>query len=193
MIALILRQSLPFVAVLAALALAACGSEDGAGNPESALSAEEATAPVEGAAPPLAAIRDEANELLDGGADAFRERLEGLRGTPIVVNKWASWCGPCRLEFPFFQSQAQKRGAEVAFLGIDSNDSEAAARDFLEQLPLPYPSYLDPDSKLAAEIGAPASFPATAYYDSAGELVFTHQGVYPEEADLAADIDRYAR
>jgi cytochrome c biogenesis protein CcmG/thiol:disulfide interchange protein DsbE len=186
------RATVLLTAALAALALAACGgSDDGAGNPESELSAEDATAPLTGAPPPLVAIRDEANELLDGGAAAFDRRLEELRGTPVVVNKWASWCGPCRLEFPFFQSQAAERGAEIAFLGVDSNDSEAAARDFLEQLPLPYPSYVDPDSKIAAEFKAPVAFPATAFYDRSGELVYTHAGPYTSEADLAADIERY--
>ena len=178
---------------LCAIALAACGSDEGAGNPESALSAEEATAPLDGAPPRLAAIRDQGNELLDGGEDAFGRRLEALRGTPVVVNKWASWCGPCRLEFPLFQAQASERGAEIAFLGVDSDDSEDAAATFLEQLPLPYPSYLDPDSEIAATIGAPANFPATAFFDSSGELAYTRQGGYREEADLAADIDRYAR
>ena len=65
---------------------------------------------------------------------------------------------------------------------------------FLEQLPLPYPSYLDPDQEIAAELGGPTqAFPATAFYDSSGELVYTHNGLYADEADLAADIDRYAK
>ena len=188
------RRIAPAAAALAAaIVLAACGSDDGAGNPDSELSREEATAPLEGAPAPLAAIRDEANELLGGGSEAFKRRIAQLRGTPVVVNKWASWCGPCRFEFPFFQSQAAERGEEIAFLGVDSNDSESAAETFLEQLPLPYPSYLDPDSKIAAEIGAPAAFPATAFYDASGELVFTHSGQYADEAALAADIVRYAR
>jgi len=179
--------------LLAALALAACGGGDeGAGNPDSELSLDEATAPIEGAPPALAAIRDQANELIHGGVDAYGQRLAELDGTPVVVNKWASWCGPCRLEFPFFQAQAAERGGEVAFLGIDSNDSERAAETFLEQLPLPYPSYVDPDSKIANEIKAPVAFPATAFYDASGQLAYTHAGPYTDEADLAADIDRYA-
>ena len=184
---------LAVLAALCALALAACGSDDGAGNPDSELSAQQATEPLEGAPPQLAAIRDQANELLDGGTEAFDQRLAELEGTPVVVNKWASWCGPCRHEFPFFQSQADQRGAEVAFLGVLSDDSEDAGATFLEELPLPYPSYLDPDQDIAADIDAPQNFPATSFYDSTGELVYTRQGGYADEQALAADVDRYAR
>jgi len=185
------RIAVALAAAVAVLALAACGSDDGAGNPDSELSAQEATKPLEGAPPELSAIREQANQLLEGGTDAFEARLAELRGTPVVVNKWASWCGPCRLEFPFFQSLAQRRGAEIAFLGVDSNDAEDAAATFLEQLPLPYPSYLDPDQDVAAVIGAPANFPATAFYAADGELVHTRQGGYASEADLLADIETY--
>lgn len=183
------------LAVVAASALlAACGSGESAGNPDSRLSLEQARAPIEGAPPQLAAIRKQANELLDGGTSAFDERLAGLEGNPVVVNKWASWCGPCRIEFPHFQSQAAKRGDEVAFIGVGANDSEAALATFLDQLPLPYPTYLDPDLEIAQQLGGPPqAFPATAFYDSAGELVFTHNGLYTSEQDLAADIDRYAK
>ena len=179
--------------LVAAVALGACGSDNGAGNPDSELSPEQAAEPLEGASPELAAIRDEANQLLDGGPQAFEARLAELRGTPVVVNKWASWCGPCRLEFPFFQSLAAKRGNRIAFLGVVSEDSEDAARTFLGQLPLPYPSYLDPDSQIAAVIKAARAFPATAFYDRGGELVYTRQGGYQTEADLAADIRRHLR
>lgn len=175
------------------IGLAACGSGSGAGNPDSRLSVDEATAPLKDAPPQLAAIRAQANQILDGGADAFEARLAELKGTPVVVNKWASWCGPCRLEFPHFQSQAEKRGAEVAFLGDFGNDSKDAGETFLSELPLPYPSYDDPDQKIADLLKAPQNFPATAFYDRSGELVFTHQGQYADEAALSADIDRYAR
>jgi cytochrome c biogenesis protein CcmG/thiol:disulfide interchange protein DsbE len=186
------RLALALCALAAALLLGACGSgDDGAGNPDSQLSEQQATAPLKDAPPALAAIRDQANRLLEGGTDAFEARLDELRGTPVVVNKWASWCGPCRHEFPFFQAQAVAHAKQVAFLGVDSDDSEAAAKTFLGELPLPYPSYLDPDADIAAVIKAPAAFPATAFYDASGELVHTKQGLYTDEAELAADIDRY--
>ena len=107
-----------------------------------------------------------------------------------MVNKWASWCGPCRFEFPCFQSLAEKRGGEIAFLGVDSNDSDGAAKHFLSELPLPYPSYSDPDLQIAQDLGGPPqAFPATAFYDRSGELVFTHPGVYANEQDLTADVE----
>jgi len=189
-------KAVALAGLVAALALATsgCGSGDDVGNPDSNLSLDEATAPLEGASPELTAVRDEANELLDGGPAAFDTRLAELEGTPVVVNKWASWCGPCRAEFPYFQSQASERGAEVAFLGVGSNDSEDALATFLEQLPLPYPSYLDPDQEIAKELGgATQAFPATAFFNASGELVFTHNGQYSSEEDLAAEIDRYAK
>jgi thiol-disulfide isomerase/thioredoxin len=181
-------------ALLAAAALNACGGDEGAGNPDSELTLEQATAQLEGAPPQLAAIRAQANQVLDEGAEGFEARLAELEGTPVVVNKWASWCGPCRLEFPWFQKQAASRAKEVAFLGVGANDSEAALETFLEELPLPYPTYYDPDFEIAKELGGPTKvLPATAFYDRKGELVYTHAGVYENEQELAADIDRYAR
>jgi thiol-disulfide isomerase/thioredoxin len=194
-----LKHAIPALAALVALAAGGCGgAEDegdpGSGNPESELTADEATAPLEEGPAPLRELRDQANELLGGTAADFERALEDVRGFPVVVNKWASWCGPCRFEFPYFQAQATERGDEVAFLGVDSNDSEEAAKTFLEELPLPYPSYLDPDQEIADEfMNNSREFPATAFYDARGKLTFVHLGVYPDEDALAADINRYAR
>jgi cytochrome c biogenesis protein CcmG, thiol:disulfide interchange protein DsbE len=188
-----MKRLAPIVLVLT-VALTACGSGDDAGNPDSRLTPEQATTPLADAPPQLAAIRDQANQLLDGGTEAFDQRLQELRGFPVVVNKWASWCGPCRFEFPWLQSLAEKRGGEIAFLGDAGNDSEDALATFLEELPLPYPSYLDPDLKIAQKLGGPIqAFPATAFYDRSGELVYTHPGVYRDEQELIADVERYAR
>jgi cytochrome c biogenesis protein CcmG, thiol:disulfide interchange protein DsbE len=187
-----LPAALAMAASIFALAIAGCGGSD-SGNPDSRLSLEQAEAPISGAPPQLAAIRSQANQLLEGGSDAYEARLEQLRGFPVVVNKWASWCGPCRFEFPWFQSLAEKRGKEVAFLGVNSDDSSGSAETFLSELPLPYPSYSDPDLDIAEKLGGPPrAFPTTSFYDRSGELVFTHPGVYADEADLEADVNRYA-
>jgi thiol-disulfide isomerase/thioredoxin len=140
----------------------------------------------------LASLQQQAGDLLEGGAAAFERRLTDLRGHPIVVNKWASWCGPCAHEFPFFGAQARERAGEVAFIGVDSMDSPSAAEDFLERHPVPFPSYVDPDSAIAQRLDAVAAFPATAFYDRRGELAYLKQGGYASEDLLAADIDRYA-
>jgi thiol-disulfide isomerase/thioredoxin len=131
--------------------------------------------------------------FLPGGREAFEARIENERGKPVVVNKWASWCGPCRLEFPFFRSQADKRRGEVVFIGVNSNDNRGDAEEFLKEEPVPFKHYEDPRLEIAAAFDAVQAFPATAYYDSQGKLEFVHQGGYPSEDELAEDIDRYAR
>ena len=78
-----------------------------------------------------------------------------------MVNKWASWCRPCRAEFPIFQQVATKRGKQVAFLGVNGADKRPAAEKFLAQRPLPYPSYEDPDEDIAQELKVPKFFPMT--------------------------------
>jgi cytochrome c biogenesis protein CcmG/thiol:disulfide interchange protein DsbE len=185
-----LGGTLALISLLAALAIAGCGGASN-GNPDSRLTLEQAKAPISGAPPQLTAIRAQANQLLDGGKDAFDQRLDQLKGTPIVVNDWASWCGPCRFEFPFLQSQAMKHAKEIAFLGVDSDDSSGSAENFLSELPVPYPSYSDPDKSIRQELKA-FGYPATVFYDRSGNVIYSHQGQYRTEDELAADIQRYA-
>jgi cytochrome c biogenesis protein CcmG, thiol:disulfide interchange protein DsbE len=175
------------IMVCACAALAACGSDE---EPESAA---VQPAQIAGSPAPLAKLHSQANQLLEGGADAFERRLKGLRGYPVVVNKWASWCGPCRFEFPFLQKQAAKRARTVGFLGVDSNDNDGDAEEFLADYPVPFPSYKDPNLEIAAVFNAVQAFPSTAFYDKKGKLAYVHQGAYASEAKLAADIERYAR
>jgi thiol-disulfide isomerase/thioredoxin len=163
-------------------------ADPGSGNPESkAIDYELALAD---APPALASLYANGDEIIPGGGEEFHSQLEELRGHPVVVNVWASWCGPCRLEFPDFQAVAAERGEEVAFLGVDTDDSTDAANDFLAELPLPYPSIGDPDSEVREELGL-RGLPGTAFYDVDGELVYLKQGPYLSEADLNADIDKY--
>jgi thiol-disulfide isomerase/thioredoxin len=176
-----------FLAV--ALAVAGCGSSQegdyGGRHPDYAKT-------LAGSPAPLAALHRQANDLLPGGKDAYEARLAALRGYPAVVNVWASWCGPCRFEFPHFQRAAAAYGKRIAFLGVDSEDSGDAASTFLEEAPIPYPSYTDPSKDIADSLGASLGFPDTAFYDRRGKLVYLKQGPYSDSAELRADIERFA-
>jgi len=161
-----------------------CGAGQGGEHPDYAKA-------LAGAPPPLAALYEQANQLLPGGTDAYEARIAALRGHPVVVNFWASWCGPCRFEFPMFQQLSARYGKRVAFLAVDSEDDEAEARRFLEEDPVPYPSYSDPDKDLGESVGV-TGFPDTAFYDRDGDLCFLKQGQYSEQGDLEADLRTYA-
>jgi thiol-disulfide isomerase/thioredoxin len=175
---------------LTLVALAGCGSSGG-GPAASAGPAKRLD--LTGAPPAVKRLYSRPNAVLGGGIPAFRAQLKRLRGIPVVVNKWASWCPPCRAEFPFFRDQAAKRVGKVAILGVDSNDNDGNARKFLAELPVGYPSYRDPENKIAAEFNAVQAFPTTAFYDRKGRVAFLHQGGYASEKKLAQDIGRYAR
>ncbi|HEV2059053.1 MAG TPA: TlpA disulfide reductase family protein, partial [Solirubrobacteraceae bacterium] len=156
-----------------------------------ALSLAEVSRPLDDAPPQLAALHARVNALVPGGRAALETQLRALRGHPVVVNLWASWCDPCRFELPFFQRQAVKRGAQVAFLGVNSGDNRAEARKMSALYPMPYPSIEDPRQSVVAHYGA-VGLPVTAFYDARGKRVLVHQGRFSSEAQLAAQIERYA-
>ena len=174
-------------AILVAV-LAGCGSS----QPKSAATAADFKRALAGAPPALAALYGAPGRVLDGGPPAFKRQIANLMGHPVVVNKWASWCGPCRFEFPFFQKQVTKRGKSIAFLGVDGEDSRDGARSFVAKYPVPYPSFFDPHSDIARVFHGDRSFPTTAFYDRTGKLSFIHQGEYTTEAKLVADIHHYS-
>lgn len=184
------RPFLTVVGLVLAVAVASgCGSSSGGDYGGAHPNYAKALA---GSPAPLAALHKQADALLPGGADAYEKRLAELRGYPVVVNAWASWCGPCREEFPVLQRLSARYGKRVAFLGINSEDSNDAAATFLREAPLSYPSYTDPDKKLAESLGVSVGFPDTAFYDQAGKLVYLKQGPYREGSELEADVRRYA-
>ena len=192
-----MRKALLALGVVALVVVIVVGADQaGDGGPTVAkparpLTLAEVSRPLAGAPPELAALHDRVNELAPGGKKALDAELRELRGHPVVVNLWASWCGPCRHELPFFQRQAVKRGSQIAFLGVNSNDSAEAARRLAAEYPMPYPSFVDPRLNVAGGYGA-RGLPVTAFYDARGKRVLVHQGGFTSEAQLAAEINRYA-
>ncbi len=178
-----------FLVLLAGLTLVACG--DSAGSGGDASTAPDYAKDLAGSPAPLAALHKQRDQLLDGGRDAFDARMASLKGYPVVVNAWASWCGPCLLEFPHFQDVSASLGRKVAFVGVNVEDSEDSASTFLRDHPVPYPSYNDPDRDIYSNLKA-IGYPATAFFDRSGNMTYLKQGPYTDSASLEADVRRFA-
>ena len=156
------------------------------------LTLAEMRARLSGSPAPLAALHAQAGELLPGGLDAVRGRLSALRGHAVVINKWASWCVPCRSELGAFQRASLTQGRRVAFIGIDSADtSRADALAFMRAFPVSYPSYYDQSGAAGSSITDSTFTPVTVFVDSSGRQ-YIHQGPYPNQAKLERDVRRYA-
>jgi cytochrome c biogenesis protein CcmG, thiol:disulfide interchange protein DsbE len=131
-----------------------------------------------------------ADALPDFTLARYDELLGQLRGTPVVVNMWGSWCPPCNDEAPLLRDAHTRFGDRVQFLGIDIEDSVAAARAFMRRFGWSFPSVRDPDfpSSFRPGLGFAAQ-PNTLFYDASGDLVSTWQG--PLTVDRLRDgIDR---
>jgi cytochrome c biogenesis protein CcmG, thiol:disulfide interchange protein DsbE len=178
--------------VLIVVGLLQLADRPGSSAPPSTLTASQIQARLAGSPPALQALHTQAGRLLDGGKQALDARLATLHGRPLVINKWASWCQPCRSEFGAFQRAAADLGREVAFVGIDSGDtSRASALAFLRSFPVSYPSYYDPQGTLGTAVTDSSSMPVTVFYDAHGSE-YIHQGPYLSAAELERDIRRYA-
>ena len=103
-------------------------------------------------------------QTLDGG----RLSLASLRGSPVVLNFWASWCIPCREEAPLLTAAAADYGARgLRVVGVVYQDSAESARDFMGRYGQTYPGLLDPDGRTAIDYGV-FGIPETFFIDASG-------------------------
>ena len=164
------RVALPTLLVLL-VALTACTGDD------SSLGVAELDRP-------LPRLR---GETLDGGE---LDAADYADGSVLVINVWADWCAPCRLEQPMLVELADRyRDDGVRFLGINYQDDRDAAEAWIEEFGVPYPSLFDPFGRTAAQLGYPA-LPDTYVVDRQGTIrwvVFGRTGG-PQLAGLIDDV-----
>jgi len=109
----------------------------------------------------------------------FHQLLAQLRGKPVVVNVWASWCGPCIVEAPGLARMARDFRGRVQFVGVDVLDQRGAAQAFIRKYGWIYPSVFDPPGAIRNDLGFVGQ-PVTVVLDSSGKRVFTWSGALSE-------------
>jgi cytochrome c biogenesis protein CcmG, thiol:disulfide interchange protein DsbE len=192
------KRMLSALGAVGVAAVAGIGLAEGLGGgntvttPTTTIAPAQAQALLAGSPAPLAALHERASQLLAGGSAAFAAQLRLLHGYPLVINKWASWCVPCKAEFAAFQQASAHMGRAVAFVGVDSRDySRQEALAFLRAVPVSYPSYYDPNGSLGEAITESSFTPVSVFYDRAGHR-YIRDGAIPSAAKLEALIERYA-
>jgi len=115
-------------------------------------------------------------------------RLSDLRGKPVMLNFWASWCPPCREEAPLLEDTWREyREKGVVFVGVNVWDSEKDARTFLSEYDITYPNGRDPGTGISIEYGL-SGIPETFFIDRQGNITRKWIGPFTEET-LKAFLD----
>ena len=121
-------------------------------------------------------------------ADGNEVKLSDFRGKGVVLNFWASWCGPCKAEMPHFQEAFEAYGDEVQFLMVNMStafgDTQANARALLEENGYSFPVYYDSMAECAYGYGV-TGIPMTFFIDGNGNIVSGKSGMISAE-----DLDR---
>ena len=116
-------------------------------------------------------------------------RLSGVRGKPMVVNVWASWCGPCKAELPLMGEFYRAHSDQVRFLGIDLADDRQAALAMAAQTKMTFPSVQDPNSEVRAGLRV-VGVPTTLFVRPDGSIA-GRTSVVSSKEELASLIDKY--
>ena len=171
----------PLLLLLACLLLTGCSSLEGAGGKGYVSGTGQVRQlPVGERGEPVELV----GEDLEGGEIELAE----LRGKPVVVTVWGSWCAPCRAEADDVVAAAEQLGEDVQFLGLNIRDSDQAqARAFVRTFDIPFPSVYSPDgdAMLACD-GAltPNSIPSVVVLDEKGRVAASIIGELPSTTTL---------
>jgi cytochrome c biogenesis protein CcmG/thiol:disulfide interchange protein DsbE len=182
----------PVVATVLLVAVAGCGTR-GTGSSDAGASARAEQHGERCPAPGSPGV-DGHNRVLAGldlaclgaGAAVPLDRLGGSR--TVLVNLWASWCGPCTRETARLQRLHVAVGDQVLFLGVDTLDSPGSARRLLTDADARYPQLSDPSGLVRGRLRA-VGLPMTVLLAGSGRIVFRHVGEL-SAADLAAALAR---
>jgi len=127
----------------------------------------------------MAAVDDPAPDFETKNLNGETFRLSDQKGKVVVLDFWATWCGPCVREMPMLQEYQSKYPGFV-MLGVDQKEEAAKVKDFIDKSSIKYPILLDPDGKVS-EMFQIMLLPTTIFIDEQGVVRFRHLGVLGED------------
>jgi cytochrome c biogenesis protein CcmG/thiol:disulfide interchange protein DsbE len=143
-----------------------------------------AVRPSEAADPPVirfASNPEPAPQLVVHELSGKITTMEQLRGKVVLVNFWATWCPPCRVEIPDFIKLQEKHGDRLQIIGVSEDDDPAQVQEFVKRMGINYPVVMATPELIAA-YGGVAALPTTFVVDTEGRVVQKHLGLYSPEA-----------
>ena len=122
------------------------------------------------------AVGDEPWAFTLTDVDGNEVSLDSLAGRPVVINFWASWCGPCRIEFPHLQEAANQHGDDVVFLALNQAEDQETVVDYFRELGLTMPALMDFHSDVANGYAVGRTLPTTFFIHPEGTISAIHRG-----------------
>ncbi len=128
------------------------------------------------------AAPDFALSVIHGGEAESRIRLSDLRGKTVILDFWASWCGPCRAQAPIIDTVARRHEAagDVVVVGVSTSDERSAAIQFAQSQNLSYPMVFDDKNQVAAAYSV-TGLPTLVIVDKGGKIVAVRRSVVREK------------
>ncbi|MGH2716497.1 MAG: TlpA family protein disulfide reductase [Thermoleophilaceae bacterium] len=153
---------------------------------------ESRTAGGEGAARPAAlpGAGDPNRMLREIAPERFPALLRAARPLPVMVDFWASWCGPCRFEMPFITRLRAKYRERIEFIGVNYQDAPGPAAAFVREFEMNFPSYGDPDGEIGEGQGGIIGMPTAIFFDGRGREVHRQTGAFASEAAMEEVLRR---
>lgn len=126
---------------------------------------------------------EKATDFTVYNTDGYKVNLSDFKGKPVIVNFWATWCGPCKSELPAFENVYKKYGDKIQFMMVNMTDGQRetiqVVNDFVSENGYTFPLYYDLDMSAAVEYNV-VSIPTTLFIDADGNIVKERKGTVSE-------------
>ena len=134
-----------------------------------------------GISPSVPEVKDKAQEFELQNLRGETVKLSDFRGKPVLVNFWATWCGPCRIEMPVIQEYYRRYKSDFVVLAVNIDESKNTVQSFVDEYQLDFPVLLDQGGKVTDAYRV-RGFPTSIFIDRDGNIRYQHIGALSEES-----------